>query len=76
MKKDVIIKIEKLFDLIAEVERIDGMWDTDPEPGDYLWDLLEDWKVYRAEFPEEEEDVFLRYYNRMHPAATRIALMR
>lgn len=53
MNKEVIAKIEKLFDLIAEVERIDGMWDTDPEPGDYLWVLMHDLRALQDANPRE-----------------------
>lgn len=53
MNKEVVAKIEKLFDLIAEVERIDGMWDTDPEPGDYLWVLMHDLRALQDANPRE-----------------------
>lgn len=53
MKNEIIAKIEKLFDLIAEVERIDGMWDTDPEPGDYLWVLMHDLRALQDANPRE-----------------------
>ena len=53
MKKDVVMKIEKLYDLIEEVERIDGMWDTDPDPGDYLWVLMHDLRALQDANPRE-----------------------
>lgn len=53
MNKNIIEKIEKLYDLIAEVERIDGMWDTDPEPGDYLWALMHDLRALQDAHPRE-----------------------
>lgn len=53
MNKKIVAKIEKLFDLIAEVERIDGMWDTDPEPGDYLWVLMHDLRALQDANPRE-----------------------
>lgn len=53
MRKDVIVEIEKLYDLIAEVERVDGMWDTDPEPGDYLWVLMHDLRALQDANPRE-----------------------
>ena len=53
MNKAIVAKIEKLYDLIAEVERIDGMWDTDPEPGDYLWVLMHDLRALQDANPRE-----------------------
>ena len=53
MNKNIIEKIERLYDLIAEVERIDGMWDTDPEPGDYLWVLMHDLRALQDTNPRE-----------------------
>ena len=53
MNKEIVEKIERLFDLIAEVERIDGMWDTDPEPGDYLWVLMHDLRALQDANPRE-----------------------
>lgn len=53
MNKNIIEKIERLYDLIAEVERIDGMWDTDPEPGDYLWVLMHDLRALQDANPRE-----------------------
>lgn len=53
MREEIVAKIERLCDLIAEVERIDGMWDTDPEPGDYLWVLMHDLRALQDANPRE-----------------------
>ena len=53
MREEIVARFEKLYDLIAEVERIDGMWDTDPEPGDYLWVLMHDLLALQDAHPRE-----------------------